>query len=102
MPAAKKSIDREIGELSTRVTILTTEFNDERVEASQHRQSLKQTISTLSESVRVLTQQIAVNETKLQSEAKIKRFFVTTILGLSTVAGAIINELWKYLTHVVK
>ena len=98
----KKSYERELGELSTRLDNLASDFKEERHQAAEHRVGLKQTITSLSEAVRVLSQQLVVNEARIEGATAVKKWLTTTLIGFSAAIGAVINEIWKYVTHLIR
>lgn len=107
--ASAPSIDRDLGELFARVELLAGDFRQERDKQSEFRRQFHTVSESLAESVRVLTEFMRENQPLLEQyrelraeargAARVKKWALGVIVSASTVAGALINEIWKAFTR---
>ena len=113
MAHPKISVDRELGELGARLESLSVDFKEEREQAGNFRHDLRTVINSLTESVRVLTEDMKMTKPLMDDyrehraerrgaaevTAGLKKWVAGAMISASGIFGAIINEIWKFLTH---
>lgn len=117
----QRSVDRELGELTERVDTLSREFKQGRDELAQelqrereatvlHRDGLNQILQSLGEAVRAQTKEITEmkplvmdyreHRAEKRGAASVKKWLLGTVVSVSTIIGAVLNEIWKFLAHL--
>lgn len=108
-PDHRSSIELWRGSVNERLDRVISDFEDERIAASTHRQALREVIAALSLSVNTVAENVRRMEpvvadyrdkaSEARGAAKLGKALWTVVFGMAAIAGALISEFFRSLRH---